>query len=124
MTSSKQVNIRKSLRQSITNIPCDDSGQTTNLGVFSAYLYTHESCDGLQRHDHVMLPRGALMTIETPMCLNGFRSIFRMGHSMSDQRVFCNDLLRFALNLACLLTFNILTKVQMLCYVSRALFEI
>ena len=29
---------------------------------------------------------------------------------MSDQRVFYNDLLRFALNLACLLTFNILTN--------------
>ena len=35
-----------------------------------------------------------------------------MGHSMSDQQVFCNDLLRFALNLACLLTFNILTKMK------------
>ena len=34
--------------------------------------------------------------------------------SMSDQRVFCNDLLRFALNLACLLSFNILTNMQIL----------
>ena len=40
-----------------------------------------------------------------------------LGHSMSDQRVFCNDLLRFALNLACLLSFNILTNMQMLSYV-------
>ena len=67
MTSSKQVNIRKNLIQSITNIPCDDFGQTTDLGVFSAYLYTPESCDGLQRHDHVMLPKGVLITVETPV---------------------------------------------------------
>ena len=33
--------------------------------------------------------------------------LVQVGHSMSDQPVFCNDLLRFALNLACLLTFNI-----------------
>ena len=38
--------------------------------------------------------------------------LVQVGHSMSDQRVFCNDLLRFALNFACLLTFNILTKLQ------------
>ena len=47
-----------------------------------------------------------------------------LGHSMSDQRVFCNDLLRFPFNLACLLTFNILTKMPIFSYVSRALFEI
>ena len=35
-----------------------------------------------------------------------------MGHSMSDQRVFCNDLLRFALNLAYVLTFNIINKTE------------
>ena len=63
----------KELRQSITIIPYEDSGQTTNLGVLSAYLYTPESCDGLQRHEHVMLPQGVLITVETPMCLNGFR---------------------------------------------------
>ena len=45
-------------------------------------------------------------------------------HSMSDQRLFCNDLLRVALNLARLLTFNILTKMHIFSYVSRALFEI
>ena len=54
-----------------------------NLGVFSAYLYTPESCDGLQRHDHVMLPQGVLITVETPICLNGFRSIIRLGSSHS-----------------------------------------
>ena len=83
MTSSKQVNNRKNLRQSITNIPCDDFGQTTNLGVFSAYLYTPESCDGLQRPDHVMLLQGVLITVETPICLNGFRSIIRIGSTLS-----------------------------------------
>ncbi len=87
MTSSKQVNIRKSLRQSLTNIPCDYSGQTTNLGVFSAYLYTPESCDGLQRHEHVMLPQGVLITAETPMCLNEFRSIIRIGSTLSHSRI-------------------------------------
>ena len=46
------------------------------------------------------------------------------GNSMSDQRVFCNDLLRFALNLASLLTFNIFKKMRILSYVSRVLFEI
>ena len=43
---------------------------------------------------------------------------------ISDQQVFCNDLLRFTLNLACVLTFNILTKMQIFTYVSRARFEI
>ena len=36
--------------------------------------------------------------------------LWDLGHSMSDQRVFCKDLLRFAFNLACLLTFNIINK--------------
>ena len=86
MTSTKQVNIGKSLRQSVTNTPCDDSGQTVNLGVFSAYLYTPESCDGLQRHDHVMLPQGVLITVETSMCLNRFRAIIRIGSTLSHSR--------------------------------------
>ena len=83
MTPSKQVNIRKNLRQSITNIPCDDFGQTTDLGVSSAKLYTSESCDGLQRHDHVMLLQGVLIIVETPIYLNGFRSIIRIGSTLS-----------------------------------------
>ena len=83
MTSSKQVNNRKNLRQSITNIPCDDSGQTTDLGVLSAYLYTPESCDGLQRNDHVMLLQGVVITVQTPICLNVFRSIIRIGSTLS-----------------------------------------
>ena len=63
-------------------LPCDDSGQTTHMGVVSAYLYTPESCDGLERHDHGMLPQGVLITVATPMCLNGFRSIIRIGSTL------------------------------------------
>ena len=43
-----------------------------------------------------------------------------LGHSMPDQRVFCNELLRFALNLARLLIFNILTNMHIFSYVYRA----
>ena len=43
---------------------------------------------------------------------------------MSDQRVFCDDHLRFVLNLARLQTFTILTKMQIFSYVSQAVFEI
>ena len=30
-----------------------------------------------------MLPKGVLITVETPMCLNGFRSIIRIGSTLS-----------------------------------------
>ena len=35
------------------------------IWAFSRPRYTPESCDGLQRHDHVMLLQGVLITVET-----------------------------------------------------------
>ena len=48
------------------------SGRVTTPGrlpiwAFSRPIYMPESRDGLQRHDHVMLPKGVLITVETPV---------------------------------------------------------
>ena len=54
-------------------------------------------------------------------------SALQTGHSISDQHIFlhfCDDLLRFILNLERLYTFTILTKMQIFSYVYRAAFEI
>ena len=57
------------------------------IWAFSRPRYTPESCDGLQRHDHVMLLQGVLITVETPIYLNGFRSIIRIGSTLSHSRI-------------------------------------
>ena len=74
MTSSKQVNIRKNLRQSITNKLRADYGSGRFLGQ-------------VIRHDHVMLLQGVLIIVETPIYLNRFRSIIRIGSTLSHSRI-------------------------------------
>ena len=74
------MNIRKSLRQSKqTSLPCNDSEQNTNLGVAVRISITRITW----RFNATWSCHQGWNTVETPMFLNWFRSIIRIGSTLS-----------------------------------------